>query len=64
MTADLYEHVMYMEIPGRDSFIHRNSMSVISSDVITSDVSSESTVHKVSAQYLSPHPGTPSGPGE
>jgi len=42
----IYEHVMYIEIPGRDSFIHQNSMSFISSDVITSDVNSESTAIK------------------
>jgi len=42
----IYEHVMYIEIPGRDSFIHRNSMSFTSSDVITSNVNSESTAGK------------------
>jgi len=46
----IYKHVMYIEIPGRDSFIHRNSMSFISSDVITSDVNYESTAIKT------PHP--------
>jgi len=42
----IYEHVMYIEIPGRESFIHRNSMSFVSSDVITWDVNSQSTAIK------------------
>jgi len=43
---------MYIEIPGRDSFIHRNSMSFISLDVITSDVNSDSTASKTPPSEL------------